>query len=237
MILPPLGTRDVGATEEMDDPGCDPQRLARTYASFRTVNALVAGWRSTYRHVLRPHLRREGVNTLLDVGCGGGDISRALARWARGDGFTLSVTGIDPDPRAHAWASRQPPVDGVRYRRVRSEELVSEGARFDLVVSNHLLHHLDASQLQGLLQDSERLARHAAVHSDIQRGRLAYSLFSAGTWPFFRGSFIREDGLTSIRRSYTASELREQVPPRWDVRTRGKFRLLLTLDPRSITPP
>jgi 2-polyprenyl-3-methyl-5-hydroxy-6-metoxy-1,4-benzoquinol methylase len=235
VILPPLVTRDERATEEMDDPGCDPQRLARTYASFRTVNALVAGWRSTYRHVLRPHLRREGVNTLLDVGCGGGDITRALARWARSDGFTLAVTGIDPDQRAHAWASRQPPVDGVRYRRVRSDDLIAEGARFDLVVSNHLLHHLDDDQRAGLLHDSERLARSAAVHSDIRRGRLAYSLFSAATWPFFRGSFIREDGLTSIRRSYTAPELREQTPPHWEVRTRGPFRLLLTLDQNSIT--
>lgn len=234
MILPPLGTRDVDATEEMDDPGCDPQRLARTYASFRTVNALVAGWRSTYLQALRPHLRREGVTTLLDVGCGGGDITRALARWARDDGFTLSVTGIDPDRRAHAWASRQPPVDGVRYRRAHSEDLVAEGARFDLVVSNHLLHHLDSEQLQGLLQDSERLARYAAVHSDIRRGHLAYSLFSAGTWPFFRGSFIREDGLTSIRRSYTPPELQEHVPPHWEVRTRGPFRLLLALDARRL---
>lgn len=235
MIFPPLDIRDVHATEEMDDPGCDPQRLERTYASFRTVNALVAGWRATYQLALRPHLRREGANTLLDVGCGGGDITRSLARWARGDGFNLSVTGIDPDHRAHAWASRQPPVEGVRYRRAYLEDLVAEGARFDLVVSNHLLHHLECEQLQGLLQDSERLARCGAVHSDIRRGRLAYSLFSAGTWPFFRGSFIREDGLTSIRRSYTEPELREQVPPHWEVRTRGPFRLLLTLDPPNMT--
>lgn len=233
MILPPLDTRDEHAIEEMDDPQCDPQRLARTYASFRTVNALVAGWRATYLHVLRPHLRRQGVTTLLDVGCGGGDITRALARWAHRDGFDLRVTGADPDRRAHAWASRQPPVEGVRFRRTDSKELVAEGARFDLVVSNHLLHHLDPGQLAGLLHDSERLARRATVHSDIHRGRLAYSLFSVGTWPFFPGSYIREDGLTSIRRSYTAHELRQRVPPHWGVRARGRFRLLLTLDQGS----
>ena len=141
MILPPLDARDQEATEEMDDPGCDPHRLARTYSAFRIVNALVAGWRTTYVRDLRPRLRGRGANTLLDIGCGGGDITRALARWARRDGLTLRATGIDPDPRAHAWASRQPDVDGVDFRRVRSEDLVAEGARFDLVVSNHLLHH------------------------------------------------------------------------------------------------
>ncbi|GAA1486635.1 class I SAM-dependent methyltransferase [Brachybacterium fresconis] len=228
MILPSLLARDERATEQMDDPDCDPAMLERTYAQFRLVNAVVADWRATYRHQLRPHLRRDGPTTVLDVGSGGGDLVRALARWAHRDGLDLRLTGIDPDPRAHAWARRQPPVAGVQFRRALSSELVAEGERFDLVVSNHLLHHLTADELQALLADSRRLARTAAVHSDIQRGRLGYALFSVGTWPLFRGSYIREDGLTSIRRSYTADELRPLVPEDWEVTATGRWRLLLT---------
>lgn len=228
MILPSLVARDECATERMDAPDCDPAMLERTYAQFRLVNAVVSGWRVTYRHHLRPHLHSGRPTTLLDVGSGGGDLARALARWAHRDGYDLRVTGIDPDPRAHAWARRQPPVAGVQFRQALSSELVAEGARFDLVVSNHLLHHLAADELQALLADSRRLARIAPVHSDIQRGRLGYALFSLGTWPLFRGSFIREDGLTSIRRSYTADELRAHVPESWEVTATGRWRLLLT---------
>lgn len=228
MILPSLTARDEHARERMDDPRCDPRRLARTYASFRLVNATVAGWRAAYRHHLRPHLRADGPTTLLDIGCGGGDVARVLVRWAHRDGHDLRITGIDPDSRAHAWARRRPPVAGVQFRRALSSDLVAGGECFDLVISNHLLHHLDQVQLDGLLEDSARLARRAVVHSDIRRGRLAYALFSAGTWPLFPGTFIREDGLTSIRRSHTASELRARVPAGWDVEAPGRFRLLLT---------
>lgn len=230
MIVPSLARRDEHVRERMDDPRCDPQRLARTYASFRLVNAMVAGWRGTYRRHVRPHLRPEGTTTLLDIGSGGGDVARALARWARRDGCDLRVTGIDPDPRAHAWARRRRPVAGVRFRRALSSDLVAGGERFDLVVSNHLLHHLDPEQLDRLLEDSAHLARRAVVHSDIRRSRLAYALFSVLTGPLFPGTFIREDGLLSIRRSHTAAELRARVPAGWTVRTPGRFRLLLTRD-------
>ncbi|MNN87524.1 hypothetical protein D3C81_2050910 [compost metagenome] len=47
-------------------------------------------------------------------------------------------------------------------------------------------------------------------------------LFAAATWPISRtllaDSFIREDGLISIRRSYTAAELTAIAPTGWTVR-------------------
>src|SRR5699024_6441227 len=188
---------------------CDPRMLARTYASFRLVNAAVAGWRTTYRRHLRPHLRAGGTTTVLDIGCGGGDVACALARWARRGGADLRVTGIDPDPRAHDWAPRRPPGAGVRFRRALAADPVAAAEQFALVRSTHLLHHLDRAALGG------------------RRARLAYALFSVLTWPLFPGTFIREDGLTSIRRSFTPAELRRAVPSPWSVVAQGRFRLLL----------
>lgn len=230
MILPDLRSRDRAAREWMDDPDCHLGKLNRTYSQFRIINAVVAGWRQTYRRHLRPVLRRGDVTTLLDIGSGGGDVARSIAGWARRDGFELHISAIDPDDRAHAWATSRPPVAGLEFRRAFSSELVAEGRSFDLVISNHLLHHLDDGQFRRLLQDSEQLARLRAVHSDIHRSRMAYALFSGATWPLFPGSFIREDGLTSIRRSYTASELRAAAPSGWRVARAQPWRNLLIHD-------
>ncbi|MUK03113.1 methyltransferase domain-containing protein [Vibrio cholerae] len=227
-----LAQRDPDAVEEMDRPDCDPRKLDRTYAQFGVVNAVVSGWRRTYASLVRPTLSPGRTNTLLDIGSGGGDLPRALVRWARRDGLTLEVTAIDPDERAHAFATSRPPLPGLSFRRALSSELVAEGAVFDAVVSNHVLHHLDRSALDSLLDDTERLARRVAVHSDIARHPVGYALFSAGTLPL-PGSFIRQDGLTSIRRSYTPDELRATVGGRtgWSVRTAVPFINLLVLQP------
>lgn len=225
--LPSLRVRASDAVETMDDPGCDPERLAQTYADFRIVNALVSGWRGMYRRDIRPALSASRPRTLLDIGSGGGDVPRALARWAARDGLPLRITAIDPDARAHAYATGLPPLPGLTFRRALSSELVAEGARFDFVVSNHVLHHLAAAELGALLVDSERLCAGRVLHSDIERGRWAYLGFGLATWPFFRRSFIREDGLTSIRRSFTVAELRAAMPAGWRVTREWPSRLVL----------
>ncbi|NIZ90540.1 class I SAM-dependent methyltransferase [Kineococcus rubinsiae] len=230
MRVPDLTTRDRTAVELMDDPDCDLLALERTYAQFRAVNAVVAGWQLTYRRYVRPLLHADRTATILDVGCGGGDLARALARWAQRDGRRAQVTGIDPDPRAHAWAARQPPVPGVSFRCAHSSDLVAEGRPFDVVVSNHVLHHLDQHELDTLLHDSRALARVRVAHSDIARGAWAYRLFSVGTRPLASESFIREDGLTSIRRSYTPAELAAAAGPGWRVAQPWPARNLLLDD-------
>lgn len=222
-----LRERAEEVLEEMDRPDADPGKLGRTYAQFPVVNAFVAGWRGCYVDRIRPLLAPGHRSTLLDVGCGGGDIARNLARWAARDGLPLDITAIDPDPRAMAFARARPVVPGLVYRQAFSSELVAEGARFDLVISNHVLHHLDPAGLTGLLADSQALTRKLAVHGDIVRSPVAYALFSAATLPFFPGSFIRRDGLTSIRRSYTPAELAAAVPAPWRVERARPYRNLL----------
>jgi len=209
------------------DGDCDPDMLTRTYANFRLVNAVVSGWGSIYRGHIRPALSTTRLTTLLDIGSGGGDVSRALARWAARDGLRLNVLGIDPDPRAHDFCLSRPVQPGLGFRRAFSSELVAEGQSFDFVVSNHMLHHLGPAELGALLVDSERLCRHRVLHADIERSRFGYAGFALGTWPFFRRSYIRPDGLTSIRRSFTADELRAAAPPGWSVRQGLPSRLVL----------
>ncbi|KNC20250.1 hypothetical protein AC792_01960 [Arthrobacter sp. RIT-PI-e] len=226
-----LARRDTEAVEQMDRPDCDPVKLDRTYAQFGLVNSVVSGWRRTYTTLLRPAFSTERTNTLLDIGSGGGDVPRVLARWARADGFRLELTAIDPDARAHAHAMQRRPLPGLSFRRALSSELVAEGAVFDVVLSNHVLHHLTEQEREALLDDSEALTTRVAVHSDIHRHPLAYALFSVATLPL-PGSFIREDGLTSIRRSYTPPELQHVVAGRegWRVRTMAPFINLLVLE-------
>jgi 2-polyprenyl-3-methyl-5-hydroxy-6-metoxy-1,4-benzoquinol methylase len=227
-----LSRRDAELTELMDDPDCDPDALERTYARFAIVNRVVAGWRGVYRSRIRPLLSGDRETRLLDIGSGGGDVPVALARWARRDGLRLRVTGIDPDPRAAAFARSRPADPDVRFVAASSADLVAEGRRFDLVTSNHVLHHLDDGAFDALLDDSAALAPRA-LHSDIARGRLAYAAYGPLSRAVAGGSFVHVDGLRSIRRSWTPVELALRVPAGWRVEGAVPFRVLVVRDPAA----
>lgn len=218
--------RQPDLVERMDAPDADRDTLFRTYQRFETLNRLVAAWDRTYEHHIRPHLHPGTSHTLLDVGCGLCDISGYLVKRAKEDGFELRALGIDPSPSVAAMMAHRTPPDGVAYRQAYASDLVGEGARFDFIISNHLLHHLSDEQVRALAEDCARMAQIRTIHSDLRRSRIAYLLFSLFARPFGIGTFIHEDGRLSIRKSHRRSELIQTLPLEWSVQPQFPWRLL-----------
>jgi 2-polyprenyl-3-methyl-5-hydroxy-6-metoxy-1,4-benzoquinol methylase len=224
-----LRRRDAQADEMLDRADCDLRTACTTYRQFGRINAVASRFRHVYRCWMRPQMRPEPARryTLLDIGFGGGDIALALARWAAADGLTLEVTGIDVNPRALDYAATLQKPPNIVFRQATPGDLLADGERFDFVVSNHLLHHLDDGALPGVLETAARLARRCAVMMDTRRSDAAYVLFAALAPVFLRGSYHRHDGLASLRRAYTASELRRMAPAGWQLQRLIPFRLAL----------
>ncbi|MFE5670579.1 methyltransferase [Agromyces sp. NPDC056523] len=230
--LATLDHRDETARELMDDPAADLVAMDRTYHRFGPVNRIVSRPAAVYEEWVRPRLATTHAARMLDVGAGGGDLPREILRHAERDGLRLEIVAIDPDERAVRYASRHA-SPRFHARVATTADLVAEGETFDVVWSNHVLHHLTPAELGALLADTERLVAPGGigVHGDIERGRAAYLGFWAATLPFawnaLAGSFIRPDGLTSIRRSHTASELAAAIPSGWRVKRGFPSRLEL----------
>ena len=226
-----LHGRDPAAPEMMESPDCDPVKLRNTYRQFRYINALLSRSRAVYRRWLRPAMTEDGRRyTLLDIGFGGGDIPLKFTQWAARDGHELHVTGIEIDERALEYVDGLSWPETLTFRLASTTELAAAGERYDFVVSNHLLHHLAADAFGSTLAEAAALSRRLSLMVDLQRSDVAWAVFGAATWPFFRDSYIRADGLASLRRSYTHRELAAIAPPGWTVERLFPFRQVLVYD-------
>jgi SAM-dependent methyltransferase len=84
-------------------------------------------------HYLKAARKRAGEMKVLEVGCGMGYFTYALAR----SGY--DVRGVDLSPKAIVWASEQ---YGPYYANRTLSELLAEGSRYDVVIMNQVIEHL-----------------------------------------------------------------------------------------------
>lgn len=222
-----LKERNLEIREIMDNPNCDLEKLYHTYDQFRTINRLLGRWKSIYANWIKPLIENiDGKASILDIGCGGGDILSLLHQFTQEDGFDVTLTGIDPDPRALHYTIKKHWPENIQFQQATSSDLVEENRTFDIVISNHLLHHLTPDELLAVCDDASTLSRQLVLFNDIERSDIGFTFFSLLSPIFFRNSFISADGITSIKRSYTKEELLENLPENWTVHKQFPFRLL-----------
>jgi len=91
--------------------------------------------------------------TLLDIGCGGGLLSEPMAR------IGFDVLGADPLEKNVKTAAAHSAGSGLRleYRMTTAEQLVLEGAQFDVVLNMEVVEHV--SDLGSFLQTCARLIK------------------------------------------------------------------------------
>lgn len=214
--------------EIMDDPEADLEFLHNTYRGFERLNPLLSNWKKNFKRHILPYVQERGRATILDVGTGGGDIPRYLKRLAHQYNVDVQITGIDPDPRAIEFAQSQTQDNVITYRNLALADIVRAGESYDFVISNHVLHHLTEDELNKMLAAASNVAHHQVLFEDIERSGLAYRLFAVFSLTFNRRSFLRTDGLTSIRKSFTREELQRLLGETWTVDSLFLFRVLVT---------
>jgi SAM-dependent methyltransferase len=206
MTVEPLALSPVG-TELLDDPGADPATVAVSLRNIARANRWFGGTAAVRHGVSRvlAGIPRGTTLTLLDLGTGAGDLPLAAARRAARKGIGLRPLGLERSRVAAALARRAGVPCAVACAGVPPFRPKS----VDVVLVSQVIHHLDADSVVRLLRTCDRLARLGVVVSDLRRGLLARPAFWFGSHALRFDPYTRTDGLTSIRRGYTAGELRD----------------------------
>lgn len=197
------------ASEQLDDFSLSGIELNKALDKIASINRLLGGNQVTLSGVitLMKSVTVDRAFKIIDIGCGNGDMLRALAVYARKKGLCFELTGIDANAAAIKYAialSQEFPE--IKY--VCSDFLTSAGQeKYDIVLCTLTLHHFSNDQIEGLLTIFKQKALLGIVINDLHRHRLAYYLFKMICFVFNLSELSRNDGLVSILRGFKRKDL------------------------------
>ena len=195
--------------ELMDDFSIGGDLLRDTLDKLEKINRWLGGNKVTVnglKALLKNHPKEQKI-TIVDIGCGHGDILRDVAKFGRKEGYKFTLIGLDANSAAIDYAnelSMEYPELSFKTQDIFSKDFKSE--TFDVVIATLFLHHFKEEQLVSFLKNTIKQTKIGMVVNDLHRHTLAYYLFLLLSI-FISNKMIIEDGLTSVLRGFKRNDL------------------------------
>jgi 2-polyprenyl-3-methyl-5-hydroxy-6-metoxy-1,4-benzoquinol methylase len=196
--------------ETMDDFAMEGEILRDALDKIAKINQLLGGNQLTLRGVqkLLGSISKTATISIVDVGCGNGDMLRSLADYGLKNNLDFQLIGIDANNFTvnHAQQlSRNYPNISYQCEDIFDENFAK--LKYDIVLCTLTLHHFKDNEIIHLLSVFNANSNIGIVINDLQRSAIAYRLFQALCFVFRLNDMSREDGLISILRGFKKVEL------------------------------
>lgn len=195
--------------ELMDDFSIGGDLLIDTLNKLERINRWLGGNRVTLKglkSILKDYPKDKEIS-IIDVGCGHGDILRDVAEFGRKNNYKFKLIGIDANPTAIDYAqklSKNYPEASFKSQNIFSKEF--EKNEVDIMLATLFFHHFKEEDLIKFLKKSTKKVKLGVVINDLHRHKLAYYLFMLLSI-FIKNRMIVEDGLTSVLRGFKKIDL------------------------------
>lgn len=202
-------TRRNEQAEIMDDFKGSVSELKIILNDITRVNRILGGNKITVNAVFKliEEVSKESY-TILDMGCADGSMLRNIALEARKRYITVHLIGVDLNRDALTLATKlSEGYPEISYREM--DILTADFSDFecDIVTTTLTMHHFPDIEILKFIEQFERLSSLGIVINDLQRSRLAYSLFRLFSMVFIKTKTARIDGLISISKGFKRKDL------------------------------
>lgn len=197
-------------TEEeiMDDFSLEGEELRDALDKIAIINQFLGGNRLTLKGVKQLLLTDKKEFTIIDVGCGNGDMLRTIADFGAKNNLKFNLIGIDANAFTIQHAKQlSSNYENITYKCLDIFDKAFSEIKYDIVLCTLTLHHFKTKQIDYLIQLFSKQASIGIVINDLHRNSIAYRLFQLLCFVFRLNKMSREDGLISILRGFKKEEL------------------------------
>lgn len=224
--------------ELLDADNIPKHDLYQNLIELNTINTLLGGHAVTLKGLKAFNLR-EGIEyTVLDIGCGGGDNLRYLAKWARQHNIRITFTGVDLKADCINFAQEKcADYPEIIFRNCDYRDLLSEDTRYDIIFTALFCHHFKEEDLITLFRFKQQKSKLGFFMNDLHRHVLAYYAIACLTQLFSNSYLVKNDAKLSVARGFKRTELLALVQAVGSANMRVKwvwaFRWLLVYKKRA----
>ena len=197
-------------SEIMDDFTLEGEVLREALDKIAKINQLLGGNSLTLNGVkeLILTMPKSRLITIVDVGCGNGDMLRVLSNYGKENNYSFNLIGIDANAFTINHAKKlSESYSNITFKCEDIFEFNFSQSNCDIILCTLTLHHFKNEEIESLLHPFYDNSKLGIVINDLQRSGLAYRLFQIISFVFQLNSMSREDGLTSILRGFKKEEL------------------------------
>ncbi|MBI1183454.1 methyltransferase domain-containing protein [bacterium] len=192
-------TKRSQQTELLDSGKYTADELHRNLYELELINRYLGGAGATCR-VLKKLFKSENKTwKIIDIGCGGGDMLRAIYRLADKMQVQVELTGLDLLPEAIKYAEQKSAGLPINYICADFNSL--EHREYDIAMSSLFCHHLYGTDLRKLLRVKSQIASYWMIN-DLHRHVLAYYSIKWLTAFFSKSRLVKNDACLSVARSF-----------------------------------
>ena len=215
--------------EIMDDLTYNGDILHDSLDKLAKINKWLGGNSVTInglKSLLKAHSKQAPI-TIVDLGCGGGDVLRDVAHFGKKNGYHFNLVGIDANTHTIHYANKlSQNYDNIEFKTINIFSEAFNDLKYDVVLTTLFLHHFKEEELVTFLNTVLKKATLGIVVNDLHRHKLAYYLFKL-LGIVISNKTIAQDGLTSILRGFKRKELEvlsEKIKVNYQIKWKWAFR-------------
>ncbi|MTI20421.1 methyltransferase domain-containing protein [Fulvivirga sp. RKSG066] len=195
--------------EIMDDLNSGGPVMDQTLKELEFINKWLGGNYVTLDGLnqLIPN-HQDSTISILDIGCGGGDMLKLMAQWAKKRKLTVKLIGVDANPHVIKFAknnTKDYPEIEYSTLNIFSEEF--KKLKVDIITATLFTHHFANSDLVTLLNQFKSQVNLGIVINDLHRHWFAYHSIKILTHLFSKSPMVKNDAALSVLRAFNKKEL------------------------------
>lgn len=195
--------------EIMDEPDIPREDIRIALSEIEAINRKLGGYRVVTGAL--DDLNITGHISILDIGCGGGDMLRKISDWAKKNNKNVQLTGIDMNPDIIDFAKERSQGRDIGYKTINVFDDAMLAYSADITTCSLFCHHFEKDSLAQILKRMHQLAKKAVIINDLHRHWFAYYAISILTFLFAKARLVRYDARLSVARAFTRKDWEETL--------------------------